>query len=51
MVLLQSMMFVLPAITLGFAFSFPGLMFIYNFLLTDDLGINNDPVPDGMAVL
>lgn len=45
------MMFVIPAIILGFAISFPGLMFIYNFLLTDDLGINNDPVPSGMAVL
>ena len=51
LIILQSLMFVLPAIVLGFAVSFPVLKGIYSFLLTDDLGIPNDPVPDGFAVL
>lgn len=51
MVFLQSMMFVLPAIMLGFLLCFPGLKLIYNFMLVDNLGIPNYPVPDGMAVL
>ncbi|CDW77763.1 family protein [Stylonychia lemnae] len=51
LICLQSIMFVLPAIILGFAACFPILKGIYGFLLTDDLGIPNDPVPDGLAVL
>lgn len=50
LVILQSLMFVVPAIVLGFILCFPLLKLIFNFLLTDDLGIPNDPVPDGMAV-
>jgi len=51
LIILQSLMFVLPAIILGFAACFPILKGIFSFLLTDDLGIPNDPVPDGFAVL
>jgi len=51
MVFLQSMMFVIPAIILGFLLCFPGLKLIYHFMLVDNLGIPNYPVPNGMAVL
>lgn len=51
LIIIQSMFFVLPAIVLGFSVCFPLLKLIYMFLLTDDLGIPNDPVPDGFAVL
>ena len=44
-------MFVIPAVILGFLVSFPLLKLIYRFLLSDDLGIPNNPVPDGFAIL
>lgn len=51
LVILQSLLFVVPAIILGFVLCFPLLHVIYSFLLTDDMGIPNEPVPDGFAVL
>jgi ABC-type antimicrobial peptide transport system permease subunit len=51
MIFLQGLMFVLPAIVLGFLMCFPLLKLVYKFLFTEDLGIHNAPVPDGFAVL
>lgn len=51
MILLQGLMFVLPAIVFGFAISFPILSALYNFLLTEDLGVPNDPLPTTGAVI
>ncbi|CDW84878.1 family protein [Stylonychia lemnae] len=51
MILLQGLMFVLPAIITGFAFSFPVLGIIYDRLLTKDLGIPNDPIPSTASVI
>ncbi len=39
MVLIQGLMFVIPAIILGFIFSSPTLKLIYSYMFTDDLGI------------
>lgn len=50
MILLQGLMFVLPAIIFGFAFSFPALGLVYSLLLTKDLGVPNDPIPDTYAI-
>ena len=51
MILLQGLMFVLPAIFFGFALSFPVLYLVYSQLLTADLGIPNDPIPDTYSVV
>lgn len=51
MILIQALMFVLPAIAAGFIFSFPALSLIYTNLLTSQLGIPNDPVPDLFAIV
>jgi ABC-type antimicrobial peptide transport system permease subunit len=51
MILIQAMMFVLPAITIGFLISFPTLSLIYTYLLTAQLGVPNDPVPDMFAII
>ncbi len=51
MIFLQGLMFVLPAIILGFAMCFPALRLVYSFLFTEELGISNKPVPDSFAVL
>ena len=50
MILLQGLMFVLPAIICGFMFCFPALYLLYNFLLTKELGIPNDPLPEASAI-
>lgn len=51
MILLQGLMFVLPAIIMGFMLSFPILSFIYTFFLSADLGVPNDPIPGISAIL
>ena len=51
MIFLQGLMFVLPALVLGFALCFPALKGIYTFLFTEELGLAQKPVPDGFAVL
>jgi len=50
MVLLQALMFVAPAISLGFILAAPVLKPIYTYLLADNLGISNKPSLDGAAV-
>ena len=51
MILLQALMFVGPAIVLGFAVSAPVLKLIYSYLLSDELGIENKPSLDTQAIL
>lgn len=51
MVLLQGLMFVLPAIVLAFTFCIPVLHLLYSYLLTSELGIPNDPLPNFHAVV
>ncbi len=51
MVGLQGLMFVIPAIVIGFILASPALKIIYSFLITPDLGIEGDPSPDDMASL
>jgi ABC-type antimicrobial peptide transport system permease subunit len=51
MILIQALMFVLPAIAVGFFFSFPALSLIYTNLLTSQLGIRNNPIPDTFAII
>lgn len=47
MVLLQALMFVVPAIVLGFVASAPALKIIYSKLLADNLGITTKVTLDG----
>lgn len=51
MVFLQGLMFVAPAIILGFVLCSPVLKMIYDQLFTDDLGVEKQVTPDGFAVL
>lgn len=51
MVFLQGLMFVLPAIVLGFILCSPVLKLIYDQLFTEDLGVEKQLAPDGLAVL
>jgi len=51
MVLLQGLMFVLPAIVAAFLLCVPTLFSLYSALLTKDLGVANDPVPALGSVL
>ena len=51
MVLIQGLMFVIPAIILGFALSSPALKIIYSYLFSDDLGVEEEIAPDGLATL
>jgi ABC-type antimicrobial peptide transport system permease subunit len=39
MVLLQGLMFVIPAIAFGFILASPALKIIYSYLFTEDLGV------------
>ena len=39
MVLLQGLMFVIPAIIFGFILASPALKLIYSYLFTEDLGV------------
>lgn len=50
MIILQSFMFVLPAVALGFIFCFPGLFVIFNFVFTADMGLDSSPVPSNYAI-
>jgi|LauGreDrversion4_2_1035121.scaffolds.fasta_scaffold56456_2 ABC-type antimicrobial peptide transport system permease subunit len=50
MILLQALMFVAPAIILGFALAVPLMRPLYSYLLSDNLGISNNPSLDGTAV-
>ena len=50
MIILQSFMFVLPAVCFGFIFSFPGLFVIFNFVFTEDMGLSSSPVPSNYAI-
>ena len=49
MVLTQAAMFVLPAVILAFAISFPLIAIIYTVILKDDLGYIPSVVPSGRA--
>lgn len=51
MIGLQATLFVLPSLILGFAFSFPILYFLYQFLFSSEMGISFDPVPSWFATL
>lgn len=51
MILIQAIMFVIPAIVSGFLICFPALYFLYTYLLTKELGIPNDPIPDSSAIV
>ncbi len=51
MVLIQGLMFVVPAIILGFIMASPALKLIYSYLFSDDLGVEEEIAPDGMASL
>lgn len=50
MILMQAVMFVLPAIILGFIVSVPLLMFVYSVMFDENLGLSTDPTPNVGAV-
>jgi len=51
MVFLQGLLFVVPALILGFILCSPILKIIYGQLFDSDLGANQQVAPDGFAVL
>jgi len=50
MIIIQSFMFVLPAVFLGFLFCFPGLFVIFHFVFTADMGLDQNPMPSNYAI-
>jgi ABC-type antimicrobial peptide transport system permease subunit len=51
MIILQALLFVLPALILGFTCAVPGLAFIYSNLFTDAMGVTPTYWPSGIACL
>lgn len=51
MILLQSFMFVLPSVVLGFVVTFPTLIILYSKLFDKDMGVDTTPVPSWAAVV
>ena len=51
MIILQSIMFVLPSLVMGFVMSFPTLQGINKSLFTKDMGVEDKPVPSRFAVI
>lgn len=51
MVIIQAFLFVLPALIIGIAASFPALWAIYSNLFGESIGIKFDPVPSASAFL
>ena len=45
-IFMQSMMFVLPSILVGFALSFPTLSWVYGLMFTPEMGVVASPVPN-----
>lgn len=50
MIILQSFMFVLPSVIIGFVLSVPTLQGAYSMLFTDDMGIEKNPFPSYFAI-
>lgn len=50
MILMQSLMFVLPSVTIAFAMCIPALALLYKTLFTADMGVKSSPVPTGWAI-
>ena len=51
MIMTQAVMFVLPAVLMGFILSFPLIYFLYNILFLDSLGYLPTVLPSLSAVL
>ena len=51
MIILQSFMFVLPALIFGFILSFPTLNVVYSILFTSDMGVDTTPVPSRDGII
>ena len=51
MIIMQSAMFVLPSVLLGFALSMPVLWMLYSLLFTEDLGFKPSVFPSTPAVV
>jgi len=50
LVFIQSFLFVMPSVILGFCLCFPILLLIYGRLFEAQLGLSFDPVPTGDAI-
>ena len=50
MIILQSFMFVLPSVMFGFLMAGPTLMGLYKVLFTEDMGIDQTPIPSAFAI-
>lgn len=50
MIIIQGFMFVLPSVVMGFALSFPTLLWVNSKLFTSDMGLDTDPVPSTFAI-
>jgi len=50
-ILIQAIMFVLPAVVLGFAVAYPTLVSVNSLLFTPEMGLDIKPHPSGFAVL
>jgi ABC-type antimicrobial peptide transport system permease subunit len=51
MILLQSFMFVIPSVFVGFILSFPSLAVLYDKLFDADMGVDRTPVPSSFAIV
>jgi ABC-type antimicrobial peptide transport system permease subunit len=51
MVIIQAFLFVLPALIIGIALSFPALFGIYKFLFEQNLGLKFEPIPSTFAFI
>ena len=51
MILVQSFLYVLPAVIFGFIFYVPAMALIYSFLFTDDLGFKPTYEPSARATI
>ena len=51
MIIVQSLLFVLPSIIIGYFASYPALKFVYKYLFKNQPGIHVSPIPSWLATL
>ena len=51
MIIIQSLLFVLPSIIIGYFASYPALMYLYKYLFKSQPGVHISPVPSAVATL
>ena len=51
MIIVQSMLFVLPSIILGYLASYPALFYLYKYLFKNNSGLHISPIPSYLATI